>query len=234
MSIESLPQEICGFEFVSKRELSMGDITAYLYRHKIHGCPFVFLQTKDSHNFFSCTFRTPPSDSSGCSHMLEHLVLEGTEKYPVKGLFNEMEKRSFPTFMNACTSNQWTSFPFSTVNKQDYFNILDVYLDSCFHPKLASLDFMSECFHLEFEDNDERKQLINNGVVYNEMVGMLNSFYHRINNAINENIFDDSVEKFFSAGLPEKIAKSTIDDVRNHHSKYYHPSNAFFYHYGNI
>lgn len=228
------PQEVCGFEFVSKRELADKGVTSLLYRHKIHGCPFLYLQTKDSHNTFSCTFRTAPIDDSGRSHMLEHLVLDGTKKYPVKDLFSEMNKRSFSTYMNALTANQWTAFPFSTINKQDYFNILDVYLDSCFHPQLHPVNFMSECFHVEFEGNDPEKPLINGGVVYNEMRGSFNSFSRRIGTAVQKNIFPDSPERFVSGGIPECIAKSTIEDIRDHHSRYYHPSNAMFYHYGNI
>lgn len=228
------PQEICGFEFVSKRELPKSDMTSLLYKHKVHGCPFVYLKTKDSHNFFSCTFRTAPIDNSGRSHMLEHLVLSGTQKYPLKELFSEMLKRSFATLMNAFTANQWTSFPFSTINKHDYFNILDVYLDSCFHPQLSPVVFMSECFHTEFEDNDPTKPLINSGVVYNEMRGSLNSSIQRVIKTLQENIFPDSPERFFSGGVPECIAKSTINDIRDHHARYYHPSNAMFYHYGNI
>lgn len=228
------PQEVCGFEFVSQQELPDNGVTSLLYRHKVHGCPFIFLKTKDSHNAFSCTFRTAPIDDSGRSHMLEHLVLDGTQKYPVKDLFSEMSKRSFSTYMNAMTANQWTSFPFSTINKQDYFNILDVYLDSCFHPQLNAVNFMSECFHVEFEDNDPTKSLINGGVVYNEMRGSFNSFGRRIGTFVQKNIFPDSPERFVSGGIPECIAKSTIEDIRDHHSRYYHPSNAIFYHYGNI
>ncbi|OHT03454.1 Clan ME, family M16, insulinase-like metallopeptidase [Tritrichomonas foetus] len=232
--MSEIPQEVSGFEFVSKYELPDLGTTSLVYKHKKHGCQFVYLKTEDSHNFFAATFRTAPYDDSGRSHMLEHLVLNGTEKYPVNDLFSELDKRSFSTFMNALTSNQFTSFPFSTINKQDYFNILDVYLDSCFHPKLSGIDFMSECFHVEFEDNDPSKPLINGGVVYNEMKGCLTNPARRCYHELVRRLLPDSYEHFESGGLPECIAQSTIDDIREHHKKYYHPSNALFFHYGNI
>lgn len=228
------PQEVCNFEFVSKQELPDLGVISYLYKHKKHGCPILYLQTEDSHNAFSAIFRTTPIDDSGRSHMLEHLVLDGTEKYPVKDLFTELNKRSFSTFMNALTASQWTAFPFSTINKKDYFNCLDVYLDSVFHPKLSAINFMSECFHLEFEENDPNKPLINGGVVYNEMVGSFNSFSTRIRNQLLNFLFPDSPERFCSGGIPAHIAESKIEDLRDHHSRYYHPSNAIFYHYGDI
>ena len=230
----SLPQEVSGFEYVSHLDLPDFGVTSYLYRHKVHNCPFLYLKTDDTHNFFSATFRTAPYDDYGRSHMLEHLVLDGTDKFPVRDLFSEMNKRSFSTFMNALTSNQFTSFPFSTINKQDYFNLLDVYLDACFHPKLSPISFMSECFHNEFEDNDPNKPLLNCGVVYNEMKGFFNTASSWTSYTIRKELLPDSYERFESGGLPECIAKSSIKDIVEHHNKYYHPSNALFFHYGNI
>lgn len=227
------PQEISGFELISKSELPTSNVVSFLYQHKIHKCPFFYIQSNDPH-LFSCSFHTPPSNNSGDSHMLEHLVLSGSDKYPCRDLFSAINKRSFTTFMNAFTSKLFTSFPFSTINVQDFFNVLDVYLDSLFHPILSPIEFMSECFHVEFENNDPNKRLINTGVVYNEMLGLINSAYHRIYNKVIENLFNESPERFISGGIPECICKRTIEDIRKHHLKYYHPSNSFFYLYGNV
>lgn len=163
--------------------------------------------------------------------MLEHLVFNVSTKCPVRSIINEMKKRSCATYLGGITLK---AYPFSTYNKQDYLNLLDVFLESIFHPLLNEISFMNECFYQEFEDNDQTKQLIYGGIVYNEMKGQFSNQNERIYHIFKEKFLPDSPERFYSAGLPNCIPKAKIKDVREYHSKYYHPSNAIFYHYGSI
>lgn len=231
----NMPSQTHGFVLEYEQHFPEYDFTAYLYKHKTYNCPFLYIKTKDQHNFFSTSFRTTNTDDSGISHILEHLVLQGSEKYPVRSIFNEMRKRSFATFMNGFTSIEWTSFPFSTTNSKDYFNLLDIYLDSTFHPSLTEEIFKSECHHLEFEiPNNSSSSLRHTGVVYNEMIGEQSRPANRFSNLIRRNLYDDSVLGLNYGGDPQKISRLTLESVKEYHKKYYHPSNAIFFHYGSI
>ncbi|KAH0793883.1 Clan ME, family M16, insulinase-like metallopeptidase [Histomonas meleagridis] len=145
-----------------------------------------------------------------------------------------MGKRSFSTFVNAFTSKEWTGYPFSTINKTDFFNLLDVYLDACFHPLLEENNYLSECHRIEFEDNDPNKPLTYNGVVYNEMVGSFSEPRYYFQQVLSSNLYPNTCCRHCSGGKPSAIVKSTLEDLREHHKAYYHPSNALFYYYGNI
>ncbi|OHS92750.1 Clan ME, family M16, insulinase-like metallopeptidase [Tritrichomonas foetus] len=229
------PQDCGNFHLTRTQEFPEYQATCLIYEHKIHKCPFwIIYAPSDDHNCYSITIRTLPFDNSGVNHMLEHMTLQGSEKYPIPDLFNEMLKISYATFMNARTSTEWSMYPFSTTNEFDYHNNLDVYLDAVFHPKLDDKAFNLECHHLEFEDDDIEKPLKRVGVVYNEMCGSINSPAAFLQRKVMEHLYPDCVSKFTFGGLPEDIAKMTINDVRKAHDKFYNPSNALFYHYGNF
>jgi len=222
--------------FVLKESRKYDDLgfTVYLYEHSVHRCPFLWIKNEDEHNFFSVSFRTPPLDDSGYNHMIEHLTLHGSKNYPILSVFHELLKRSYSTYLNAFTSTDLTSYPFSTVNFKDYMNNLNVYLDCAFNPKLNEIDFLSECHHLEFVDNDITKPLRRSGVVYNEMCGDFSKPSTVFNTEVLRNLYPDSCTKHVFGGVPSAIAKSTIQDLRSHRAKFYHPSNTLFYHYGNF
>lgn len=155
-------------------------LTAIRLRHTVNGAEHLHIAREDGNNVFSVSFRTTPTDSTGVAHILEHLSLCGSSKYPVRDPFFKMLNRSLSTFMNAMTGLDYTMYPFSTQNPKDYYNLLSIYLDSCFHPNLRHLDFLQEGWRLEHSNvHDAQSDLVFKGVVFNEMKGVFVSFVCR-------------------------------------------------------
>jgi Zn-dependent M16 (insulinase) family peptidase len=180
-------------------------------------------------------FRTIPEDSTGVAHILEHTALCGSKKYPVRDPFFMMIRRSLNTFMNAFTSSDWTAYPFATLNKKDFDNLLGVYLDSAFFPNLDSLDFAQEGHRLEFQEkNNPESEIEIKGVVYNEMKGAMSSITSQLWHGMSKHLYPSSTYKHNSGGDPENIIDLSHEDLVNFHKKHYHPSNATFFTYGNI
>ncbi|VDO09313.1 unnamed protein product [Rodentolepis nana] len=202
--------------------------------HEKSGANLVHLFRDDPNRAFSVQFRTTPSDSTGVSHILEHTVLCGSQKYPVRDPFMKMLRRSQATFMNAYTANDWTMYPFSTMNSTDYENLLSVYVDAAFFPKLTKLDFMQEGWRLEPENlTDSSSKLILKGVVYNEMKGVFSNSLNHLAQVVENNLLPVSYG-YVSGGHPDCIPNLTWKDLKKFHSTFYHPSNANFYTYGNM
>eukprot|EP01084_Bolivina_argentea_P027584 51264_1 len=206
------------------------ECTAYEFLHNGTGARYIHLDTADTNNAFAVAFRTLPSDSTGVAHVLEHTVLCGSKNYPVRDPFFHMLKRSLNTFMNAMTSADWTCYPFATQNEQDYHNLLSVYLDSVFFPNLNELDFMQEGHRFEYE-NDE---LVYKGVVYNEMKGNMSDPNDIFAYNIQKNLFPNNLYQHNFGGNPPDIPKLTHKNLIDFHTKFYHPSNAVFYGYGDL
>lgn len=231
----AFPKTCAGWTLEKTQEFPEYALTALYYVHDKHKCPFLVLHAaEDNHNVFSVAFKTVPTDDSGSCHMLEHLTLEGSTKYPINDLFTELSKRSYATFMNAMTSAQWTMYPFSSTNESDFRNNMDCYLDAAFRPRLLEESFEKECYHLEFEDNDPEKPLIHAGVVYNEMCGAFNTPLEYVSRQVNSALYPDSAMRFTSGGYPDAIVSMTVDGIREKHKQYYHPNNAYFYVYGSF
>ncbi|XP_065212088.1 presequence protease, mitochondrial [Planococcus citri] len=203
--------------------------------HTGTGAKYVHVQRNDNNNAFSIAFRTTPFDSTGLPHILEHLVLFGSEKYPCRDPFFKMLNRSLATFLNAMTYPDFTMYPFATQNYTDYYNLMSVYLDAVFRPKLRQHDFKLEGWRLEHEDvTDSKSPIIFKGVVFNEMKGVYSD---------NQNIFMEKVLNFVlpshtygvnSGGNPLEIPNLTHDKLVDFHRNHYHPSNARIYSYGNF
>ncbi|MEA1963322.1 MAG: insulinase family protein [Patescibacteria group bacterium] len=191
---------------------------------------YIHIANEDKENAFAVAFKTIPEDSTGIAHILEHTVLTGSKKYPVRDPFFSMIKKSMNTFMNAFTSNDWTAYPFATQNKKDFYNLLSVYLDAAFFPLISELNFKQEGSRLEF-DNGE---LVYKGVVYNEMKGAMSSPESIMAESVSKSLFPNSSYRFNSGGEPEKIVDLTHKELKAFHKKFYHPSNGYFYSYGNL
>jgi presequence protease len=219
------------------------DIDGYLYTlgHLATGARHLHISTQDQENTFGVTFKTVPSDSTGVAHILEHTVLCGSEKYPVRDPFFSMLKRSLSTFMNAFTASDWTMYPFSTQNSKDYYNLMDVYLDAAFFPNIDKLSFKQEGHRLEIEtatqashsDNDN-KSLVYKGVVYNEMKGAMSSPDQVMVRSMLNALYPDTTYSNNSGGDPKDIPHLTHAQLKAFHQRHYHPSNAYFYTYGNL
>ena len=202
--------------------------------HQRTGARHIHIQCPDDNNGFAVFFSTPPGDSTGVAHILEHVVLAGSQRYPVRDPFFSMTRRSLATFMNAFTGSDWTTYLFSTRNEKDYKNLLDVYLDATFFPRLSEDSFKQEGVRFEFEDPaDPKSGLRYKGVVFNEMKGALATPGAAIDRAIGKTLFPGLAYSYVSGGDPQDIPNLTWEMLRRFHARHYHPSNAHFYTYGN-
>ena len=223
------------FEVVSTRRVMPYDVVAVELEHVKTGAKHLHVGADDSNSGFNVAFRTTPRDSTGVAHVLEHTVLCGSEKFPVRDPFFNMLRRSLSTFMNAMTASDFTCYPFSTMNRTDYKNLLDVYLDAAFFPKIAAIDFSQEGHRFEFSKMDDpTSDLIYKGIVFNEMKGAMGSQASRYSRALGEHLFPTSTYHWNSGGDPINIPDLTYDQLKAFHAVHYHPSNAKFYTYGDL
>ncbi len=195
----------------------------------------VFLICNDDENKVFCIgFRTPPEDNTGLPHILEHSVLCGSEKFPLKDPFVELAKGSLNTFLNAMTYPDKTIYPVASCNDKDFQNLMDVYMDAVLHPNIYGEEkiFRQEGWHYELEDEDS--PVIYNGVVYNEMKGAYSSPEGMLDRYTQSVLFPDNCYGKDSGGDPEAIPELTYEQFLDFHRSYYHPSNSYIYLYGNM
>src|SRR5579859_939534 len=225
---------IGGYTIVRREPLERIEGSYIELRHEGTGARHIHIECDDDNNAFTVFFPTTPRDSTGVAHILEHVVLAGSRRFPVRDPFFSMTRRSLATFMNAFTSADWTMYPFSTRNDKDFRNLLDVYLDATFFPTLAEDSFKQEGIRFEFEvPDDPTSGLRYKGVVFNEMKGALASPQAAMQRAIGAALFPGLTYSFISGGDPERIPDLTWQQLRDFHAGHYHPSNAYFYTYGN-
>ncbi|MCR4781449.1 MAG: insulinase family protein [Lachnospiraceae bacterium] len=222
--------------FETLQEVELKDIHSmgYLLRHKKTKAIVTLISNDDENKVFYIGFRTPPKDSTGVAHIIEHTVLCGSEKYPLKDPFVELVKGSLNTFINAITYPDKTLYPIASTNDQDFKNLMDVYMDAVFHPNIYKIPeiFKQEGWHYELDDKDGDIKL--NGVVYNEMKGAFSSPDDVLERQIMNTLFTDTTYGNESGGDPDVIPELTREDYLNFHRKYYHPSNSFIYLYGDM
>ncbi|XP_052814769.1 presequence protease, mitochondrial-like [Mya arenaria] len=210
-------------------------LTAVSLHHDKTGAKHFHVARDDSNNSFSVAFKTTPLDSTGVPHILEHTVLCGSRKFPVRDPFFKMINRSLATFMNALTASDWTMYPFSSQNRKDYNNLLAIYLDAVFYPQLRELDFSQEGWRLEHENPADKSSPIDfKGVVYNEMKGVFSSQQNIFAEAVQNKLLPSHTYGVVSGGDPAYIPDLTWTQLKDFHKTHYHPSNARFYTYGNF
>lgn len=203
--------------------------------HQHSGARLLHLYTNDTENLFSINFPTPPSDDTGVPHILEHAVLAGSQKYPVKEPFFEMIKMSMATFINAMTASDHTYYPVASNVKKDLFNLAEVYFDAVFHPLLTEDTFRREGHHLApANPEDPTGDLKITGIVYNEMKGVFSDPEARLYRSMTSRLLPDTVYARESGGDPDAIPDLTYEYLKNFHATYYHPSNGYFFLYGDI
>ena len=213
-----------GFELMRDQPIPELSTQARLYRHVKTGAELLSLESEDENKCFGITFATPPSDSMGVAHILEHAVLCGSRKYPLKDPFVELIKGSLNTFLNALTYPDRTCYPVASVNLRDFYNLVDVYLDTVFYPRLARETFEQQGWHYEL--NDAADPLIYKGVVFNEMKGSYSSPSSLIYRYAQASLFPDQLYRLSSGGDPKDIPDLTYEQFVAFHRAYYHPSNA--------
>jgi Zn-dependent M16 (insulinase) family peptidase len=221
---------IHGFKLTREQDIPEIKTRAFLYEHVKTGAELLSLSNKDENKVFGISFRTPPADSTGLPHILEHSVLCGSRKYPVKEPFVELLKGSLKTFLNAMTYPDKTCYPVASQNLQDFYNLIDVYLDAVFYPRLTSFVFQQEGWHYELDAQDA--PLRYKGVVFNEMKGAYSSPDNLISEYSFRSLFPDNAYGFDSGGDPKHIPKLIFGQFIDFHKRYYHPSNARIYFYG--
>lgn len=221
---------INGFQLQREQDIKELKTRTRLFRHVKTGAQLLSLSNDDENKVFGITFCTPPPDSTGLPHILEHSVLCGSRKYPVKEPFVELLKGSLQTFLNAFTYPDRTCYPVASQNLQDFYNLIDVYLDAVLYPRLTPYIFQQEGWHLELEDRGN--PLIYKGVVFNEMKGAYSSPDNLLSEYSLQSLFPDNAYSFDSGGDPKLIPNLSFDQFRAFHAKYYHPSNARIYFYG--
>lgn len=226
-------QELHGFRIINVNPVAEVEGTALEMIHDKSGARLYYLQSEDDNKVFSISFRTPPEDSTGLPHILEHSVLCGSRKYPLKDPFVELAKGSMNTFLNAMTFSDKTMYPIASRNDKDFMNLMDVYLDAVFFPNLHDQPaiLQQEGWHYELKALEEPLKI--KGVVYNEMKGAFSSPEQILFRKIQETLFPDTPYGFESGGDPDIIPQLTQENFTQFHRTYYHPSNAYLYLYGN-
>lgn len=209
--------------------------TAIELEHQASGARVLHLRSEDTENLFSISFPTPPPDDTGAPHILEHTVLAGSRKFPVREPFFEMLKSSMATFINAMTGPDCTYYPVSSNVQQDLFNLAEVYFDAVFHPLLTEDTFRREGHHLAPADPAHPTGALTvNGIVYNEMKGVFSSPESRLFYTWVKHLLPDTPYALNYAGHPDAIPELTYARFKHFYETHYHPSNALFYFYGNI
>jgi Zn-dependent M16 (insulinase) family peptidase len=219
------------FTLVSEQNIPELNSVAKLYLHKRTGARLLSIINDDENKVFSINFRTTPRDSTGAPHILEHSVLNGSEKYPVKEPFVELRKSSLATFINAFTFPDKTCYPVASQNVQDFNNLIEVYVDAVLHPLISEQTLMQEGWH--YEINDPSGPLTYKGVVFNEMKGVYSSPDNVVGRFARQSLFPKHIYGVDSGGDPSHIPDLTYENFRNFWATYYHPSNSFIFFYGN-
>lgn len=227
-------EKVKGYQILSQKFLKEMNSTGVVLEHKKTGARVFAVMNDDENKVFSIGFRTPPTDSTGVAHILEHTVLCGSEKFPVKDPFVELVKGSLNTFLNAMTYPDKTVYPIASCNDKDFQNLMDVYMDAVFHPNILKEKkiFMQEGWHYELTQEDA--PITYNGVVYNEMKGAFSSPESVLDRMISRTLFPDTCYGHESGGDPDDIPNLTYEAYLEFYHKYYHPSNSFIYLYGNM
>ena len=222
------------YEILEKRTITDLNSEGYILKHKKTGAHVTLLLNDDENKVFYIGFRTPPTDSTGVAHILEHSVLCGSKNFPVKDPFIELAKGSLNTFLNAMTYPDKTVYPVASCNDKDFKNLVHVYLDAVFYPNIYKEDkiFKQEGWHYEMEEEDD--ELTINGVVYNEMKGAFSSPDDVVEREIMNSLYPDVTYGLESGGDPDVIPELTCEEFLDFHRRYYHPSNSYIYLYGNM
>ncbi len=222
------------YEVIKEEDLKGIHSKGTLLKHKKSGARVVLIENDDKNKVFSIAFRTPPADSTGAPHIMEHSVLCGSKNFPAKDPFVELVKGSLNTFLNAMTYPDKTVYPIASTNDQDFQNLMHVYMDAVFYPNIYEHDeiFRQEGWSYELPDADA--DLTINGVVYNEMKGAFSSPESVLDRVVLNTLYPDTCYAYESGGDPERIPDLTYEQFLDFHRKYYHPSNSYIYLYGDM
>lgn len=226
--------QLSAYQLEYQEELKDTKSLGFVFRHKKSGARVCVISNDDNNKVFSIAFRTPPKDSTGVAHIIEHTVLCGSKNFPAKDPFIELAKGSLNTFLNAMTYSDKTMYPIASCNDKDFQNLMHVYMDAVFYPNIYNKReiFEQEGWHYELESRDD--ELTYNGIVYSEMKGAFSSPEQQLYREIQSSLYPDTAYGVESGGDPDYIPDLTYEDYLDFHRKYYHPSNSYIYLYGDV
>jgi len=228
-------QEMHGFVMTDLTPLPEMGLVAYQFEHAKSGARLLHLHGEDAEKLFAIAFRTPPPDDTGLPHILEHSVLCGSQKYPVKDPFVHLLQISLATFLNAMTYPDKTVYPCASMNEKDFLNLVSVYCDAVFRPLIPEMVFKQEGHHFDFvEPGKVESPLTIKGIVYNEMKGNYSDLDGIIYRKTSAGIFPGNAYGKDSGGDPDAIPTLTFAQFKDFHRRYYHPANSLIFLYGNI
>jgi hypothetical protein len=222
--------DLHGFELVREQHIAEINSHVRLLRHVKTGAQLLSVENSDENKVFGITFRTPPPDNTGLPHILEHAVLAGSRKYPLKEPFVELLKGSMATFINAMTFDDRTAYPVASQNVRDFYNLIDVYLDAVFYPRIRPEILEQEGWHYELDNIDDPLNF--RGIVFNEMKGAYSSPDRVMTESLRQRLFPDNAYGRDAGGSPAAIPDLTFEQFKRFHETYYHPSNALIWFYG--
>ncbi|MBS5146660.1 MAG: insulinase family protein [Collinsella intestinalis] len=235
-----LGSTVFGFTVTSKKTLAELDADAYVLHHRASGARLLYLACEDENKAFSIAFKTPPTDDTGVFHILEHSVLCGSTKFPVKEPFVDLIKSSMQTFLNAMTYPDKTVYPVASTNEQDLLNLMDVYMDAVLNPAIYTKRaiFEQEGWHYELDVPEGAPlaagTLRYNGVVFNEMKGALSDPMSVLDDAVNRALFPDTTYACESGGDPRAIPQLTYEQFLDTHARHYNLANSYIVLYGDM
>jgi len=222
-------QSYSGFKLLKTKQVKELNGIGFLFLHQKSGARLLKILTRDDNNLFAIGFKTPQSTDKGIPHILEHSVLNGSKKFPVKSPFDVLKKGSLHTFLNAVTDDDNTVYPAASRNDKDFFNLMDVYLDAVLFPRIYEEPriLKREGWHYQLDSNEAELKI--NGIVYNEMKGYYSNPMLLANFYVNKNLFPDTCYGNDPGGYPPEIPNLSPEEFLNFHKKFYHPSNSYIY-----
>ncbi|MCP4354092.1 MAG: hypothetical protein GY793_00395 [Proteobacteria bacterium] len=223
------------FKLIRQQEIKSLEVEYFEFEHEVTKARHIHLKADDKENTFITVFETASNNSTGIAHILEHCVLQGSKDFPLKGPFWGILKQSLKTFLNALTGPLRTSYPHASENKKDFFNLMHVTTNAAFFPLLRKEDFLQEGWRYEFsEPTNPESQLTYKGVVFNEMKGAMSDADTKLYYAISKELYPNTIFAENSGGDPKNITDLSYEEFCEFHKKFYHPSNAIFFSYGDI
>lgn len=223
--------ELQGFKKIKTEFVSDYQTNVYTYEHIKTGAKVLVINNGDEEKFFTISFKTPPNDNSGATHVFEHTTLQGSKNYPVKSMLSKLGSSTMATYFNAATADDFTFYPFGSLNDKDYYNLMNIYLDGVFNPLVMTDEnvFKRDGVRVDFKNNI----FSFNGVVFNEMKNSSANTNSILYNSIKQSLYPDTYYKYISGGVPENIPDLTYESILQLHNKAYHPSNSLTVLYGN-
>lgn len=222
--------EIQGFKKIKSEFVSDYQTNADTYEHIKTAAKVLVINNGDEEKFFTIGFKTPPVDNSGATHVFEHTTLQGSKNYPVKSMLTRLGSTSMATYFNAATADDFTFYPFGSLNEKDYYNLMNIYLDGIFYPMVMTDKnvFKRDGVRMDLKDG----HISYNGVVYNEMKNSTSNINSILYNSIKQSLYPDTYYKYVAGGEPEAITDLTYEKIIELHDKAYHPSNSLTVLYG--